>query len=272
MTELVYYYHMSAGIILAELLVLYVISRRLTQNLYVSLYLLTRSRPASISILSVLFFPGTVIHELAHLFTAEILGVRTSGLTLVPEGLEEKSVKTGSVMIAQTDPIRRAAIGIAPVITGLLTLAGLSFYLMTIISGTPTGTPPGNFLPNPQPETAGNFLTNIISLLQSPSWWIPAAVFFGLFIVSNTMFSSPEDLEGFWPVVIVMLLVGVAAYIAGLRLTLTGPVLDVTLRFLDTMAKSLGFVTMLNLLLYAGTVGLIRLTERITKRRLIVKP
>src|SRR3989344_7444956 len=116
-------------IILIELLLLYVLSRRLTQNLFVAVFLLTKSRPVAVSFLSILFFPGAVIHELAHLFTAEILGVRTSGLTLVPEGIEQKEVRTGSVSISQSDPIRRAVIGIAPVFVGLGTLGLIVYFL-----------------------------------------------------------------------------------------------------------------------------------------------
>jgi hypothetical protein len=48
--------------------------------------------------------------------------VHTGGLTLVPEGIEKTNVRTGSVMIAQTDPLRRAIIGVAPVFVGLAAL------------------------------------------------------------------------------------------------------------------------------------------------------
>lgn len=222
-------------IIALELLALYLLSRRLTQNLYTMIFLLTRSRPVAISFLSIVFFPGTVIHELAHLFTAEILGVRTSGLTLVPEGLEKTDVRTGSVSIAQSDPIRRAVIGIAPIIWGLGALGLLSYYL-------------------PQ---------------------IPYALFiipyYLLFTVSNTMFSSPEDLDGFWPVVIVLGLIAVAAYIVGFRINLTDPVLTNITLFFQTVATNLGYVAILNIGLFILSKLLILGVEKITKRKLVTK-
>lgn len=241
---------MSLVVIIVELVLLYLLSRRLTQNLYIVAFLVTKSRQIGVGFLSLLFFPGTVMHELAHLFVAEILGVHTSGLTLVPEGLEEKNVKTGSVMISQTDPIRRAVIGIAPVIVGLIMIGVISYFLPTLW---------GQVLLDIQ---NGFLLTKLNGLGF-------VLLVYALFAVSNTMFSSPEDLEGFWPVVIVLLLVGVAGYITGIRLTLTGPVLDGLLAFLLDMAKSLGYVTGLNIALLLGTILLIRIVERITKRRLV---
>lgn len=220
-------------IILTELLLLFILSRRLTQNLYVSVFLLTKSRPVAISFLSILFFPGTVIHELAHLFTAEILGVKTSGLTLVPEGIEQKEVRTGSVSIAQSDPIRRAIIGIAPVLWGLCGLGVVAYFL-------------------PQ--------------LEFP---IVVLLYYLLFAISNTMFSSKEDLEGFWPLVLVLTLLAAAAYIAGIRITLTEPVLSNVIQFFQSIAVNLGYVTGLNIGLFLLSRLLITGVERVTKRKIV---
>ncbi|HLD24437.1 MAG TPA: hypothetical protein VJB96_00825 [Patescibacteria group bacterium] len=233
-------------IILIELLLLYVLSRRLTQNLFVAVFLLTKSRPVAVSFLSILFFPGTVIHELAHLFTAEILGVRTSGMTLVPEGIDQKEVRTGSVSIAQSDPIRRAMIGIAPVFVGLLTLGTLSYFFSQqltalYLSDSPIGG-----------------MDKIIGISI-------AALFYLIFAVSNTMFSSPEDLEGFWPVVVVLTLLAGAAYIAGLRITLTEPVLGGVIEFFRSVAVNLGYVTGLNVALFFFSQLLIVGVTKVTR-------
>jgi len=222
-------------IIALELLALYLLSRRLTQNLYATIFLLTKSRPVAISFLSILFFPGTVIHELAHLFTAEIVGVRTSGLTLVPEGLEKTDVRTGSVSIAKSDPVRRAVIGIAPVIWGLGALGLISYFM-------------------PQ-------LTFPIVIL----------LYYLLFAISNTMFSSPEDLDGFWPVAVVLILIAAAAYIAGIRITLTDPVLSNITIFFQSMATNLGYVAGLNIGIFLVSKLLILGVEKISKRKLVTK-
>ncbi len=222
-------------ILIGELITLWLLSRKLSQNLFTAIFLLTTSRPVAISVLSILFFPGTVIHELAHLFTAEILGVRTSGLTLVPEGIEEKNVRTGSVSIAQSDPIRRAIIGIAPIFVGMGALFTIFYYLPHIP----------------------------YSLLGIP--------YYLLFVISNTMFSSPEDMDGFWPVVGVITLLSMAAYIAGIRINLTEPTLTNLTIFFQSVAVNLGYIAGLNILLFIISKGLIRGVEKLTKRKLTTR-
>lgn len=238
------------GILCIELGVLYILSRRLSQNLFIAVFLLTKSRPIAISFLSLLFFPGTVIHELAHLFTAEILGVRTSGLTLVPESIEQKDVRTGSVSIAQSDPVRRALIGIAPVFAGLGVLGGLMYFIPDIW------------------EQVQLDITNGI-LFTSYSVYVLMLMIYALFAVSNTMFSSSEDMEGFWPVVGVIALLLASTYIAGIRIHLTETTLGNITVFLQSVAIQMGYIGGFNVGLFLLSKGLIRVVETLTKRRLI---
>jgi hypothetical protein len=239
-------------IICVELIGLYIISRRLSQNLFISAFLLTKSRPVAVGFLSLIFFPGTVIHELAHLFTAEILGVRTSGLTLVPEGIEEKDVRTGSVSIAQSDPIRRAVIGIAPIFVGLGMLGLLSF-----------------FFPGVWQQVRIDAQNGI--LFSGYSLYLFILMGYALFAVSNTMFSSPEDLEGFWPVVAVLSVVSISLYFVGIRFNLTEMTMITLTDFFGTAATNLGYITALNIALFFASTATIRLVERATKRRLVTK-
>ena len=140
--------------LIIELTFLYLLSRRVIGTLYRLLQMLTRSRPMAIWIVSIIFFPGTVVHELAHLFTAEILGVRTGKLTLVPESLEGNEINAGAVMIAATDPFRRTLIGLAPVYVGIIVLVATSSLTV-----------------------------------------LPILTFYIMFAVSNSMFSSEEDMK-----------------------------------------------------------------------------
>lgn len=242
----------SISILIAELIFLYILSRRLSQNLFISIFLLTKSRPIAISFLSLLFFPGTIIHELAHLFTAEILGVRTSGLTLVPENIEEKNVRTGSVSIAQSDPVRRALIGIAPVFVGLGTLGVLSYFLPGVWGQVQLD------------------MTNGI-LFTSYSIYVLMLIVYALFAVSNTMFSSPEDMDGFWPVIGVITLLSAATYIAGIRINLTDQTMLNLTSFFRSAAINMGYIGGLNVLLFLISKGLIRIAETLTKRKLVTK-
>ena len=119
-------------LLFAELFFLFFLSQRLTQSVFDLCILLFRSRSVAITIITIINFPGTVIHELSHLFTAEILGVRTGKLTLVPDFIQKDQIKAGSVMIAATDPFRRYLIGLAPMVTGLVAISALSYSLFTI--------------------------------------------------------------------------------------------------------------------------------------------
>lgn len=170
-----------------ELGLLYFLSRWLTQSVYTFFLLICKVRSIAVSLVTLLLFPGTVIHELSHLFVAEILGVRTGKLTLAPEEIRDMNIKAGSVTIAATDPIRRALIGIAPVITGIASLAALSYWLSS-----------------------------------RSSFYELIAMNYLLFAISNSMFSSKQDLKGFWPVAIILTLIVAAGFFAGLRIGLTG--------------------------------------------------
>lgn len=203
---------MAVFLLLAELALLYVLSRRVIQTLYRLLQMITRSRPIAIWIVSIIFFPGTVVHELAHLFTAEILGVRTGKLTLVPESLDGTEIKAGGVMIAETDPLRRTLIGLAPVYVGIAALAALSSLPV-----------------------------------------LPILTFYGMFAISNSMFSSKEDMKGVIPFTITVLLFAAAGYYAGFRVGLPDALLTGSRLVIESLVRSLGVVLAVNLLVLLAT-------------------
>lgn len=219
---------MTLVLFIAELALLYLLSRRVIQTMYRLLHLLTRSRTIAIWIVSIVFFPGTVVHELAHLFTAEILGVHTGKLTLVPESLEGTEIKAGGVMIAETDPLRRTLIGVAPVIWGITLLAALSYWLPNLWQQTIVTINQGN--------TSTDY--SLYALLL---------ILYALFSVSNSMFSSPEDMKGVIPFVVTLGLFTAAGYVAGLRVGLTDALLAGWNPVVQTLVGSLGIVLMVNL-------------------------
>jgi len=244
-------------LLIFELIILWMITRRLTQNLYLSLFLMTKSRPVAISIISFLYFPGTVIHELSHLFTAEILGVHTDGLTLAPdlpagrqEDLKNPNVRTGSVMISKTDPIRRAIIGIAPLFVGITTL--------TLFS---------TILPNLYSQTALDFQNNI--LFSSISIYYLLLTLYSLFAISNSMFSSPEDMEGFPGVAIALSLIGLAVYFSGITVALPPQWMSSIQQTLSTLTTSIGYIVGFNLLLFGLSVSGISIAEKVSGRKIV---
>ncbi len=220
---------MELALVIVEFVGLFFLSRRITQSLF-TLFLLISNRPVAISLTTVILFPGTVIHELSHLFSAEILGVRTGKLTLIPESIDDDHIHAGTVEIQRTDPIRRYIIGLAPVWVGLIILSVLSYFL------------PQQFFAVQQALREGN-------ILQTPAMYILLGLLYLFFAVSNTMFSSKEDLHGIGPFLVVLLLVGVAAYASGIRIHLTGSVGTATLSIFEVLTRALGVVIIFNLIL-----------------------
>jgi len=193
-----------------ELIGLYLLSRWLTQTLYGLFHALFRTRSISVSLVTLLLFPGTVVHELSHLFTAEILGVRTGKLTLVPEGIQHEEIQTGSVAIAKTGPFRRSVIGLAPLIVGMLAVATLTYLYANDV-----------FVKN-----------NIVITLY----------YYLLFSISNSMFPSAVDMAGVWQLMVTILIIAIGA---GIRIVLPeSPAFITTL--VNNLTGSLGIVLAVN--------------------------
>lgn len=146
---------------LSELLLLFFLSRRLVNSLSKLIYRFTRSHRVVVHTLAVIFLPGTILHELAHLLFAGVMLVPVGELSVMPE-IEEKGVKLGSVQIGHTDPFRRTIIGVAPVLLGLLLI--FSIFLFVKIGVNP--------------------------------WWQAFLALYLIFQIGNTMFSSKKDIEG----------------------------------------------------------------------------
>jgi hypothetical protein len=206
--------------IIVELVILGMLSTRLIQLSFTTLMRITRSRSISITILTIILFPGTVIHELSHLFTAEIMGVRTGTLTLAPESIDDTDIQSGSVQVEVTDPFRRTLIGIAPTVTGILTLSALSWWLSTVV-------------------------TQVSTL---PYQLLAVGILYLILTVSNTMFTSKEDLKGVLPVAIIVALLGITVYFSGIHITLPLTVLSLLATIVRTLAQNLAIVIAINLI------------------------
>jgi len=206
--------------IIVELIILGFLSSRLTQLSFTVLMRLTHSRSISITILTIILFPGTVIHELSHLFTAEILGVHTGKLTLAPESIEAGEIQSGSVQVAVTDPFRRSLIGIAPTITGMITLSILSWYLSTQMY-----------------QVSGiKYQVLIVSIIYL------------IFSISNTMFTSKEDLKGVLPVALTLAIFAITFYISGIRIILPAQFATTIVTIIQTLAYYLAIAVAINLM------------------------
>lgn len=172
-------------IFLIELLVLFFISQQMIKSLSLICYRFFRHEQAVIYVLAFLFFPGTLLHELAHMMVASLLFVRVGKIELFPYKTED-GIRLGSVAIAHTDPFRRALTGLAPIFFGIIGIFLASYYLIA---------------------------------LPFQPWYLDILLLVCIiFEIGNTMFSSKKDVEGIPALAIVLTLFIVAAYFLGLRI------------------------------------------------------
>lgn len=168
-------------IFFAQILFFYLTSKRVTQAIYQIIRKLL-SEKLTIWAFSIVFLPGTFLHEISHYLTARFLLVKTDGLSLKPVQ-EGDGIQMGSVSIEKTDPIRRFLIGIAPLFLGLIIVLSLSYTMSLQIV-----------------------------------YWQKILIGFLIFIISNSMFSSSKDMEGAFKLFIVSSVVVFTAYFLGIDL------------------------------------------------------
>lgn len=169
-------------LLFVEVVILFLLSKIMSKTL---------SGFLSVNLLSLVFLPGIIIHELAHLFMAAVLFVPVGNMEFAPRKIGSE-VKLGSVAIARTDPIRRSIIGFAPVFAGLVFIIG-GVYL---------------------------FNSNFLVLQSLNPYVFMAAILvmvYLLFAIGNTMFSSSKDMEGAVEISIALFVIFAGAYVLGFR-------------------------------------------------------
>jgi len=172
---------------IVELLILANFSKVLTRRLSGFFYRIFNSQKVMIHALAIMYLPGTIIHELSHMFLAGLMLVHVGNIEVYPE-VREDGVRLGSAEIGVTDPFRRMIIGVAPVLVGLLMITLGAYFLQS---------------------NWGNLAI----------WQIILAIYL-FFEVGNTMFSSKKDMEGvvsfFSAILIVTIIVIAALYFSGI--------------------------------------------------------
>lgn len=218
------------------LLPLVYLQRLLHREIQAVILLITRSRPLTIGLFSVMFFPGVFIHELSHFLMAKLLRVRTHGFSIIPHSMSDGRLQLGYVEVEQTDIFRDSLIGLAPLIAGTAFMAYAGIYQLQVHTLW-------KLLLDGQIDL---FWMGLGLLPTVPDFYV---WFYLAFAVSSTMLPSESDRHAWLPLgvwVIGLLLLALFAGAGAWMLENLTPALD---PFLYSVALLFGLSNLLHLLL-----------------------
>lgn len=178
------------------------LQRRLHFETQAIFFLMTRRTDLAFTLFALLLFPGVFLHEVSHYVMARLLQVKTGSFSLLPHPLPDGRLRLGFVETSSTDLIRDALIGIAPLAAGGAFVAYAALY--------PLGLPI-----HLERATLGSWqdlMLSIRALPDRPDFWI---WFYLTFAVSSTMLPSATDRRAWLPLVVLFVVLGVLAALAG---------------------------------------------------------
>lgn len=172
--------------LVVALAILFFMQRGLHREIQAVLLLLTRSPGITIWVFSLIFFPGVFLHELSHLLMAKLLGVRTGGVSLIPQTMSNGRLQLGYVEAAHSDILRDSLVGMAPLLTGMLfvAFAAVERLRMTVLWDTFRD---GQW---------ALFWQGMHALPARPDFWL---WFYLTFAISSTMMPSESDRHAWLP-------------------------------------------------------------------------
>ncbi len=167
------------------ILVLFLLSRQLTSEIYLFIFQVTKRENLATNFLAFIFFPGVVVHELSHYLMAKFAGVPTGKVSLFPKR-EGDYVKLGSVSVAKSNLVKEFLIGVAPLFVGVLSILSIVYLMLQDFSGF-------------------NILKIVICL-------------YVIFVISNTMYASRKDFQAALPFMAAIITIGIVSFVVGIRL------------------------------------------------------
>lgn len=170
-------------LLIIQAIALYFLSRQTINEIFYFLRLFIKEEKVNYVIVTILFLPGTILHELGHFFMAIVLFMRVRDLRIFPE-FKDDEIKLGHVLYEKQDPVRGVIIGIAPIFAAMFLFWCLAYFQL---------------FPNQ------NIL---VSLLLG----------YLIFAVSSTMFSSKQDLVDLVFIIPFILLAALFIYIFNIKI------------------------------------------------------
>jgi len=152
------------------------LSSKIFNLLYSYLHKVFKKDSTVVFVISMLFLPGTFIHELSHAITATLLGSRVTKFSIWPT-VEGGTIKMGYAQFVVKDIFRNTLIGISPLVFGILIL-----YFLIL-----------------------NFFT--------ADFYLKIVILYFIFQVSNSMFLSESDVRDLKILTLVALVLAVLVFL-----------------------------------------------------------
>jgi len=179
-------------VILLPLLLL--IQRQMHRELQEIFLILSGRLDIALILFSIVFFPGVFLHETSHYLAARLLGVPTGRFSILPQ-VKKNKLQLGYVETAQSDMVREALIGLAPLLSGCGVVVYVGIARLGLVDLW-------NSLSHW--DSAG-LLSQAGVIYRQPDFWL---WFYLLFTVSSTMFPSRSDQRAWLPLAFFTLVLG----------------------------------------------------------------
>ena len=218
-------------IFLIQVIALYIFSRAVVKQLYSFFDIFIKSQKLVFIMVSILYFPGTIIHEMSHFFTAIILFLNVKDIRIFPE-FENDHIRLGSVSFEKKDFIRGILVGVAPIISAMLI-----FFIVATNSLYPTNSLGLNIL-------------------------------FGylIFTISSTMFSSKKDIVDLIYIIPLAIILIVAGYYWKLDL-LSFLREDFVLKLITKFFENVNFYLLFSLIINIVLLGVLKVVVFLFKSK-----
>lgn len=223
------------GLSLAGLGLLYLTRRKMTADLARLVGRFGGGQRMFVWLWSVIFLPGTIIHEMSHLFAAAVTGTKIGRVEIFPElprggiGVDDRlprprpevgarndknTFHLGYVQTQELGLIRGFLVGTAPLFIGL----GLLVWISSALEFS-------------------DFRFQISDLLK----------LYLFFTVANSLFPSWVDIKHALPLIILGAIAGISLYFSGVNMALTSdsPVLTA----ISSLSKALTLSVVINFLI-----------------------
>ena len=236
-----------AVVLLLTLAALGVLATQLAQHIQRLVLVLTRSPRVASGVYDLLLLPGIVLHEIAHIVVAVLLGVRVLRFDLF-RFRRSGDTRQGEVVVARVDPLRMSLVGAAPLLLGVPVV----LILLDLLS-----LPPLDF------EAVRATIGALRPVMREPRNLL---VLYLLWAVANTMFPSAADRAAWRIVVVVVGVVVLLVVLTGLRPTVPSGLLQTLQAGADRLARGLQPVVVLDLGLLLVVVALEWLARQVPGR------